>query len=553
MGEPRTPAREARTRIHALDGEALARAFAGGAEALRRQADAIDAINVFPVPDGDTGTNMLSTMRAAVEEVARADAHDAAGVTRAAAQGALMGAKGNSGVILSQILAGLAEAAPEGAIGGAALAAGLAAGRAKAYAVVSSPREGTILTAIASAADAARDAAGAADAAAEGVLAAAVDACEAAVARTPDLLPVLKEAGVVDSGAQGLFILLEGMLHALRGEAQAAHEGGFGAIDITWLAATQQVHAHGGETSGYCTEFVVAGEGLDPDAIRARLRGVGESVLVIGGGDVARVHVHTHDPEAALAYGRSLGTLRHEKVDDMEAQFRALAARRTSEATPVEGVAVVAVASGEGLQELLRSLGAVVVHGGPTMNPSAGAIRAAIETTEARDVIVLPNDKNIVLAAKLALDGWSGRNVRVVETTSVPQGVAAAIALNNDATLDENIEEMTAAARSVRTAEITRAARETTLQGRAIRAGQPIGIIDNELRAVEETIGDAVRACVAAMIEGRAGAIVTLYAGEGVREDEASALADELRTAHGCDVEVVMGGQPHYPYIVGVE
>jgi dihydroxyacetone kinase-like predicted kinase len=329
------------------------------------------------------------------------------------------------------------------------------------------------------------------------------------------------------------------------------HEGGFGAIDASWLSATQQMHEHEGTTSGFCTEFVVSGAALDPDAMRAELQTMGESVLVVGGGDVARVHVHTAEPQRALAYARTLGELVHEKVDDMEAQFRALAAKRTGEA-PAEGIAVVAVAAGDGLRDLLTSMGAIVVHGGPTMNPSAGDIRTAIEAAGARSVIVLPNDKNIVLAAKLAVDGLP-HDVRVIETTSVPQGVAALVALNTEATLDENVGEMREAIGSVRTAEITLAARATKHSGLTIAEGQPIGIIDNELAVAEASIDEAARACVRRMLEGRAGAVVTLYTGDGQAADAAEALAASLREECGCDVEVIEGGQPHYPYLIGVE
>ncbi len=547
MGDP--PSAAARTlRRLTLDGEALRAALHAGAEALRQQADAINAINVFPVPDGDTGTNMHSTMRAAADEMARADsADDAAAVLKAAAQGALMGAKGNSGVILSQILSGLA-ALPEGAaLDGSALAAGLERARAAAYRVVSAPKEGTIHTAISAAA---AGAAGA-HASVEEALAAAVDAARDAVARTPELLPVLKEAGVVDSGAQGLYVLLDGMLRSIRGESAASVSDGLGRIDASWLSATQQLHEHGAE-AGFCTEFVVSGDALDTDAIRARLLEMGESVLVIGGGDVVRVHVHTRAPDDALAYARTLGEVSHEKVDDMEAQFRALASAQITP-TPTGGVAVVAVAAGEGLRALFASMGATVVHGGQTMNPSAGDIRAAIQATGAADVIVLPNNKNILMAARQAAEGLPGR-VRVLETRSVPQGVAALVALNAEEPFEENVAGMEAAAQALRSAEVTLAARATRLHGMAIAEGQPIGIVDGDLVVAEATVAGAVRACVAKMLDGRRqGALVTLYAGEGEDEVSREALASALREAFGVEVEGIDGGQPHYPYLISVE
>ena len=554
MGDPRSPSRTpAAPDAARIDGPALARAFAAGSEALRRQADAINAINVFPVPDGDTGTNMWLTMHAAVEEIARTDAASAHAVAAAVARGSLMGAKGNSGVILSQILAGIVPPDDDGGLDAAALADGLERARAAAYRVVSAPKEGTILTAISAAAAAAEGAARAGGDVLQ-TLAAAVDATRAAVAQTPELLPVLKEAGVVDSGAQGLLVLLDGALRGLRGEDQASYEGGFGAIDDSWIGATQHLHAHDG-ASGFCTEFVVSGTALDTENIRRELGRTGESLLVVGGGDVVRVHVHTQDPDAALAYGRALGAVSHEKVDDMEAQFQALAARARAAAAPAQrtdGIAVVAVAAGGGLEELFRSMGATVVRGGQTMNPSAGDIRAAIESTGASEVIVLPGNKNIVLAARQAAQGLQAR-VEVVETTSIPQGVAALVAMNSEEPLDANVEALRDAITTVCSAEVTLAARKTKLGGIAVREGQPIGIVDGELAVAEETVPDAVRACVGRMVEGRESALVTLYFGDGEDEQSALALAGTLRATFGCDVEVVAGGQPHYPYLIGVE
>ncbi len=550
MGDPRTEAGPGPDTTADIDGEALARALTGGTEALRRQVDAINAINVFPVPDGDTGTNMHLTMRAALDEAERAPARDAASLARTAAHGALMGAKGNSGVILSQILSGFA-AGLAGPLDAASLAAGLRRGRDAAYRTVSAPKEGTILTAINDAAlgasEAAERGAGAVDA-----LAAATDACEAAVARTPELLPVLKEAGVVDSGAQGLFVLLEGMVRALRGEAIAGHHGGFGAIDPSWLAATRRLHGQGTVHSGFCTEFVISGQTLDPQPIRERLSALGDSLLVVGGGDLVHVHVHTARPDEALAYGRSLGNVLHEKVEDMEAQFRVLAASAGAAPAVTEGIAVVAVGAGAGIEELLRSMGASVVRGGQTMNPSAGEIRAAIERTGAADVIVLPNNKNIVMAARQAGEGIAQR-VRVIETQSVPQGVAALVALNTELPAEDNAAAMREAAEALRHAEITHAARATNIHGLHIRAGQPIGIVDGDLTVAAETIAEAVHTAVRQMIDGRNAALVTLYAGEGEDDASAEAIASALRQEFGVEVDVVPGGQPHYPYLIGAE
>jgi DAK2 domain fusion protein YloV len=529
-----------------IDGPGLARALFGGERALETQRDALNAINVFPVPDGDTGTNMSLTMRAACDGVRDIrDAHAGAGdVARVAAQGALMGARGNSGVILSQILAGFADAAASHiGLDASAVAACFEGASDAAYRVVSAPREGTILTAIRTAAEEARTVAGdGADA-----LAAGASAAERAADDSPRLLPVLKEAGVVDAGAEGLALMLAGMVAGLRGE-EIAGALNLGAIDESWLSATRRSH-DAGDRSGICTEFVVSGANLEPDAIRAHLSQMGDSLLVVGAGDIVRVHVHTDAPEEAFAYARTLGDVSHEKTEDMEAQFQAVAAN-----TPLStALAVVAVGAGEGIHALFRSLGAAaVVSGGQTMNPSAGDIHAAIEASHGEQVIVLPNNKNIVLAAQQAAAAFDGR-VRVVETRSIPQGVAALVAMNPEGTADENVEAMTEAIAAVASGEVTLAARATKVGGVEVAEGQPIALIDDELALAGESVEGAVRSCVGRMLEGRDGAIVTLYAGDGVTPADAESLAQSLRDAYSCDVDVAEGGQPHYPYLIGVE
>ncbi len=534
-----------------IDGPSLARAFADGATALREQADALNAINVFPVPDGDTGTNMSLTMKAAIEQIDGATS--LADAARRAARGALLGAKGNSGVILSQIISGFASAMPatDAGLSTEDLARALALGREAAYRVVSAPKEGTILTAISAAAEAAGRAP-ASDAAVE-TLEAAVAAAQEAVARTPELLPVLKEAGVVDAGAQGLYVLLDAMLRSLRGDAPPPRDERLGHIDAGWLAATERAHGEHEGQSGFCTEFVASGTGLDSDAIRSRLLDLGDSVIVVGGDDLVRVHVHTHEPDAVFAYGRTLGDLSHEKADDMEAQFQALAAERHHAARTSGGIAVVAVGAGAGIEALLRSIGATeVVHGGQTMNPSTGDIRAAIEATGTRDVIVLPDNKNVIMAAQLAAEGLPGR-VRVLPSRSIPQGVAALIAMNPENSLDENVEAMEQAIAGVHTGEVTLAARATRVHGLDIQQGQPIGLVDGDLVVAAETLADAVRQCVARMATDHDGGFVTLYAGAGADPAETTQLAEELRREFGLEVEVVEGGQPHYPYLIGLE
>jgi dihydroxyacetone kinase-like predicted kinase len=279
---------------------------------------------------------------------------------------------------------------------------------------------------------------------------------------------------------------------------------------------------------------------------------MGNSLLVVGDATLVRVHVHTMDPDGALSYGRELGTISNEKVENMETQFETLASSATASQESVS-LAVVAVAAGDGLDSLFRSLGArAVVHGGQTMNPSAGDIREAIEAAGGAVTIVLPNNKNIVLAADQAAR-VIGSSVHVVPTRSIPQGIAALIAMNIEASFDENIEAMSEAIAAVRSGEVTLAARSTTIGGVVVREGQPISLVDGDLIAATNSIPEAVHACVARMVEGRDGAILTLIAGEGETPENAEALARALREQYSCEVELVDGGQPHYPYLIGAE
>jgi len=559
--EPPAPGGQARplTAVAALDAAALRRAFAGAAASIAASADALNAINVFPVPDGDTGTNMRLTLEAVAGAV-HAAAPDAtpATIVRAAADAALIAARGNSGVILSQLLAGLVHGidANAAALDAAALARALAAGADTAYRAVLKPREGTILTAAREAARGAEVAA-AAGATAEATLAAAADSAHEAARRSPELLPVLRETGVVDAGAQGLALLLDGMLAGIRHETPPpAHD--FGHIDAAWLAARDAAHAAAAGEYRFCTEFVLAppGGATAPDAaaLRERFAAFGDSLLVVEGDGFARVHVHTAEPDAVFAAARSFGRVSHEKADDMAAQFARLRAASSPPASPPT-LGIVAVAAGAGLERLFRSLGAhEVVHGGQTMNPSAGEMAAAAERTGAPEVAVLPDNKNVVLAAEQAARMLAGRvRLHVVPATSVPQGIAALVALNPEAAPANNVAAMTQALAGVRTAEVTHAARAARIAGRDVPARTPIGIVEGELRVAEATVADAVLACARELARDASVSLITLYAGEDADAATTDAIAARLRDELAVEVEVVDGGQPHYPYLIGAE
>lgn len=533
-----------------LDGARLSTLLSDASSILHRHVEAINAINVFPVPDGDTGTNMHLTLRSGIEELERGSVERVDTVTRSLAHGALMGARGNSGVILSQVVRGLAQGLDgRSHADGPALAEALSAASDAAYGALSEPKEGTILTVAREAAEAvAHDPPPGVGT----VLSRAAAAASDAVARTPEQLPVLKEAGVVDAGGLGLSVILEGMRRSLLGEPLDVNLAPEGTLEAGWRSDAASMHRAEHGESGYCTEFMVTDHGLDATAVRDRLRKLGTSLLVVGEGTLLRVHLHTTQPDDALAYGRTLGEISQVKVENMEAQIDRFAAGEPPAAV-TEAIDIVAVAAGEGIGVAFRSVGVTyLVQGGQTMNPSAGEILEAITACRAEQVVVLPNNSNIVSAARQAAEA-SPKQVAVVPSRSVPQGVAAVLALNPEVPFDANAAAMERALASVRSAEVTRAVRATVIDGRRIEMGQAIGIIDGTLRIVAADVEAAVHNCVEEMLSPE-DSLLTLYIGRDVRDEDAAALASDLRTRHAkLDIEDVRGGQPNYPYILSLE
>ena len=544
--------------VDTLSGPQLREMFGAAAAWLERHVEQVNAINVFPVPDGDTGTNMFLTMRSILEEAHRCREEGVSAMLAAMSQGALMGARGNSGVILSQIIRGMARAADGAeAMDGEGLVLGLEEGSAAAYKAVTKPTEGTILTVMREVAQATRESLTGGRRDIGGLLEAAVDAAKESVARTPTLLPVLAEAGVVDAGGQGLYVLLEGMLRYLKGEPlDVTVVVGEEQVGREWLTVTEQLHEVEESLYGYCTELLIGGKELDPDSIRDRMLELGDSVLVVGDDRMVRVHVHTDDPGAALSQGTAVGSLVQVKVDNIRQQAdRFLELHEGQQAVEAEPAAIssVAVVAGEGMATVFRSVGCTkVISGGPTMNPSTREIMEAVEACPSADVVVLPNDKNIIMAAEQATELTSKR-VQVVRTRSIPQGIAALLALNQDADLDDNARAMEEARKGVHTVEVCRAVRSTSLRGVKVEKGQIIAVVDDELKLAAGSAEEAV----VRTLEGLATeetSLITLYYGEDSGQSQAEALADELRERHpGHEVEVVFGGQPHYNYIVSLE
>ena len=550
--------------VDTLSGPQLRDMFAAATGWLERHADSVNAINVFPVPDGDTGTNMYLTMRSTMEEAQRCREEGVGAMLAAMSRGALMGARGNSGVILSQIIRGMARAA-DGAetVGPAQLVVGLEEGSAGAYKAVTKPAEGTMLTVMREAAQAAREKLSERRHDVVSIMELTAQAARESVARTPTLLPVLAEAGVVDAGGQGLWVLLDGMVRHLKGEPlDAALPAAEEAVGQEWLTVTERLHEQEESLYGYCTEFLIAGAELEPDAVREQILELGDSVLVVGDDRLVRVHVHTDDPGAALSRGTRVGSLLQVKVDNIRQQAdRFLELHEARQAVPAgpaapalpQAISTVAVAAGEGLARVFRSVGCTqVVSGGPTMNPSTGDVLAAVEACPSSEVIVLPNDKNIIMAAEQA-KGLTPKRLEVVPTRSIPQGIAALLALNPDAGIESNLEAMETARQGVRTIEVCRAVRSTSIGGVKVGQGQMIAVVDDELKLAAGSAEEAVTAALAGLPVDEA-SLVTLYYGAVTGAAEAEALAEELRQLYPrLEVEVVMGGQPHYNYIVSLE
>ena len=531
-----------------LSGTAFQRGIAASLQWLEANSARIDRLNVFPVPDGDTGTNMVMTLRAAVEQVSRLDSPTVAEVGRGLARGALLGARGNSGVILSQILRGMSEGLAKVAhCGPAEFARGIEQASRAADESVTNPVEGTILTV-------ARDAGKAAVANAVGSLedmaTAVVDAARTSVQRTPEQLAVLKEAGVVDAGGQGLLVIYEGLLRDLRGlpPPEMAVE------DRATETFSEFAAAHGADEHGYCTEFVILGTDMKTDVVREKMGEYGGSLLVVGDPTLIRVHVHTETPgevlNAALAYG-PLDAVKAENMDMQQAASFAVAATEVSTVTAAR-VPVVATATGEGLTQVFDSLGATVVEGGASMNPSAGDILQAVEALEGDWAVVLPNNKNIVLAARQAAD-QSSKDVRVVTTRTLPEGVAALVAFNATASVDVNERMMRAAADDITTLEVTQAVRDAKIGGLAIKQGDYLGLKDDELVMTDQDRNTLVKRLLEDLGELEP-ELATVYYGRNVVTAAVDQLSDDLRVSFpDLEVEMFRGGQALYDYVISVE
>jgi uncharacterized protein len=536
------------------DGHLLEEALAGAVAWLTVNRDEVDALNVFPVPDGDTGTNMLLTLQSAMDAIRGRDEADLSVVARGAAHGALMGARGNSGVILSQIFRGFCTGiGSQAAVDAGGLAAALAEGAAVAYRAVIKPTEGTMLTVAREAARGAQAYAASGQDVAETVRAAA-EAARAAVERTPEQLKILRDAGVVDAGGFGLQVILEGFLKRMHGE------------DLDRLARPLTQHARPRAVAapeqgwGYCTEFIINGDDLPVDEVRREIVSRGQSAMVVGDETAIKVHVHTHEPAAIISYAGGVGSLSRLKVDDMSAQHHRLqgegaapsetAARPAAEA---KSQAVVAVASGDGFRRILEGLGVdAVVVGGQSMNPSIQDLLRAVESVPSSDVLLLPNNANVVLTAQ-QVPSLTAKRVQVVPSVTLPQGIAALLAFDFSAGLEANGRAMASALGQVRTIEVTRAIRDSELHGTRVKEGEVIGLLDDKLVAAASSALRVIEKVLDRL--GSDGAqTITVYAGQDAGDEERKQVVRLVESRFPqATVELQAGGQAVYPYIIAVE
>jgi DAK2 domain fusion protein YloV len=541
--------------INNVAGQDMRDMFSAASAWLEKSSADIDALNVFPVPDGDTGTNMMLTMRSTMEEAFRAPDHSASGVAHAMAKGALMGARGNSGVILSQMWRGLAQGLEgKDSITAADMAKALQESAIVAYKGVSNPVEGTMLTVMK---DAAREAKKQAEQGQEdiiGLMEATVNAAGESVARTPRLLKALKDAGVVDAGGQGIYVLLDGALRFLKGETEnmRLRKPQMIVSDMPLTAPLPQITGVQEIPFGYCTEFLLKGEKMEPESLRKRLESKGESLIVVGDENAVRIHIHTLDPGNIIHLASKLGTLHQVSIRNMDEQHQDFLEMQ-KERMPTTDTAVIAVASGDGLIDVFGSLGAAgVIPGGQTMNPSTKDILQAVEAAPSENVIILPNNKNIITTAA-QVESLTHKKIKVVPSRTIPQGVVALLAFDYEADFKANADIMEKALSTVRTIEVTRAVRSTKINGMSIKRHQPIGLLDDELVAVGDDDLEVINEILKDLDLDTA-EVITIYYGADTLAGSAEEVSASITEQHPhVQVELIKGNQPHYNYILSIE
>ncbi|MDD6074336.1 MAG: DAK2 domain-containing protein [Clostridium sp.] len=552
-----------------IDAGMLKQAFLAGAKGLEANKEWINELNVFPVPDGDTGTNMTMTILAAAREVAALENPTMESLAKAISSGSLRGARGNSGVILSQLFRGFTkEIKTVDVITVTTLANALNRAAETAYKAVMKPKEGTILTVARGMAEKASELASQTEDIVDFVQA-VISHGDYVLSQTPEMLPILKEAGVVDSGGQGLMQVLKGALDGLLGKETdfAAVEGAKpSSAPVSGAAAAEEYDIR----YGYCTEFIINVEKeyneKTEKEFKAYLESIGDSIVVVSDDDIVKVHVHTNDPGLAIQKALTYGSLSRMKIDNMREEHQEKVIREAEkqaaeqktapkkEAGPRKPFGFIAVSIGEGMSEIFQGIGAdYLIEGGQTMNPSTEDMLNAIDCVNADTIFILPNNKNIILAAEQAKSLVKDKTIVVVPSKTVPQGITALINFAPDLSAAENLAQMQEEMGRVKTGQITYAVRNTTIDGMEISEGDIMGIGDHGMLAVEKTVEKATLATLRAMIDEEA-ELVTIYYGEDVSEEEADALCEKAREEFdSCEIECHSGGQPIYYYMISVE
>ncbi len=560
--------------VQQIDAKMLSKMFLAGAKNLENKKEWINELNVFPVPDGDTGTNMTMTIMSAAKEVsALGDSASMESICKAISSGSLRGARGNSGVILSQLFRGFTKRIREEEfLTVPVLADSFEKAVETAYKAVMKPKEGTILTVARGAAEKARELADGGTEELESFLTAVIEQAVYVLGQTPEMLPVLKQAGVVDSGGQGLVEVLSGALDAFLGkeidlsfEPAAPKEGSAG------RSASLEAQSEAEIRFGYCTEFIImlnktfnVKSEMD---FKAYLESIGDSIVCVADEDVVKVHVHTNDPGLAIQKALKYGALSNLKIDNMrlehqEKLFKMAEKKQADAAPPAEepkqgpakDFGFIAVSVGEGVNEIFKSLGVDhIIEGGQTMNPSTADILDAVEKVNAKTVFVLPNNKNIILAANQAAELTTEKDLLVIPTKTIPQGITAVINFVPELSADENEENMIREIANVRTGQVTYAVRDTVIDDKEIKKGDYMGIGDQGILSVGVSVNEVAKETIARMVNEDS-ELISIYYGSDVKEEEAESFRAEIEKSHSsCDVELQYGGQPIYYYVMSVE
>lgn len=541
-----------------ITGVMLKKMFSSAFALLDERKAEINALNVFPVPDGDTGTNMSLTLKSAVNDMAQVDSNNIEAIAMAISKGALKGARGNSGVILSQIIKGHCQIFQQvSEITIKTFSRAIQEGAVVAYKAVTVPKEGTILSVIRAMAEGAKNYAKSAKSIEE-FLEHVIVAGEEMLVKTPDMLPVLKKAGVVDAGGRGLITIFSGMYKALTGEYVNIDFVNRVETDVTDPSNHVNYESLADIQFAYCTEFFVINifektTEADINALRRHLMDIGDSVICIGDLSLIKVHVHTNEPNKALGFALKLGELNGVKIENMLEQNRVLKKSSQNTDESLKEIGIVSIVTGDGLKSMFGDLEVdYCLSGGQSMNPSAEDIKIACDKVNAKNIIVLPNNKNIHMACKQANE-LSDKNIVFIPTKSIPEGVSACIAFNKDESLKNNIQNMTSAIKNVKSASVTTSARTTKIDGFELKEGEFIGVDDKTVLSKGSDSLTATLGLIEKMVNEEVGNI-TLFYGEDISDEEASVLQEKLEELYSnIDISVISGGQPIYHYLISVE